>query len=133
MTIFPCRLGLLLDTSDSVKRVLAAGKARGDRVSGPGDAARRPTMLSSSAFGGDYKTWQGSTPNRQQLVEAIDRLKEPGWGTRVFDALYAACSGPASAGDNDKSVHRAIIVLTDGDDTDSLHTLPDVIAAAQRS
>ncbi len=85
------------------------------------------------AFGGDYKIWQGPTPDRRQLIEAINRSEEPGWGTRVFDALYAACSGQASSGDNDQSLHRAIIVLSDGDDTDSLHTLPDVIAAAQRS
>lgn len=128
----PLQLGLLLDTSDSVRRVLPQERrAAIDFL----DQVMRPQTDNAFviAFGGDYKIWQGSTPNRQQLVEAIDRSKEPGWGTRVFDALYAACSGQASAGDNDKSLHRAIIVLTDGDDTDSLHTLPDVIAAAQRS
>jgi VWFA-related protein len=85
------------------------------------------------AFAGEIKTWQAPTTDLQQLFDAIGRLKEPGWGTRVFDALYAACSGSLSTAGDGTSVHRAIIVLTDGDDTDSLHGLDDVIAAAQRS
>jgi len=127
----PLELGLLLDTSDSVKRVLPQEKRAAIEFL---DQVMRPRTDNAFvvAFGGDYKTWQGSTSDRQRLIEAIDRMKEPGWGTRVFDALYAACSGqPASGGD--KTVHRVMIVLTDGDDTDSLHTLNDVIAAAQRS
>jgi Ca-activated chloride channel homolog len=128
----PLQLGLLLDTSDSVKRVLPQEKRAAIDFLGQ---VMRPQTDNAFviAFGGDYKIWQGSTPDRQQLVEAISRSTEPGWGTRVFDALYAACSGQASSGDNDKSLHRVIIVLSDGDDTDSLHTLADVIAIAQRS
>ena len=85
------------------------------------------------AFGGEYKIWQRSMRTWQQLVDAIAQVNEPGWGTRVFDAMYAACSGQASSDSNDRTLHRAIIALTDGDDTDSLHTLSDVIAAAQQS
>lgn len=128
----PLQLGLLLDTSDSVKRILPQEKrAAIDFL----DQVMRPQTDDAFviAFGGDYKIWQRSTADRQQLVEAIARLNEPGWGTRVFDALYAACSGRATSADDHKPRHRAIIVLTDGIDTDSLHTLPDVVAAAQRS
>ena len=42
-------------------------------------------------------------------------------------------SKPTSSESDNASVHRVILVLTDGDDTDSLHTLNDVMAAAQRS
>jgi VWFA-related protein len=35
--------------------------------------------------------------------------------------------------DDGKLVHRALVVLSDGDDTESLRTLADVIAVAQRS
>jgi VWFA-related protein len=128
----PLQLGLLLDTSDSVKRILPQEKrAAIDFL----DQVMRPQTDDAFiiAFGGDYKIWQRSTANRQQLVEAIAQVNEPGWGTRVFDALYAACTGQASSGDNDKTLHRAIVVLTDGNDTDSLHTLSDVVAAAQRN
>ena len=128
----PLQLGLLLDTSDSVKRILPQEKrAAIDFL----DQVMRPQTDNAFvvAFGGEYKIWQRSTANRQQLVDAIAQVNEPGWGTRVFDAMYAACSGQASSDSNDRTLHRAIIVLTDGDDTDSLHTLSDVIAAAQQS
>jgi Ca-activated chloride channel family protein len=128
----PLQIGMLLDTSDSVRRILSQEKrAAVDFL----DQVMRPQTDNAFVigFGGDYKTWQDPTANRQQLEDAIDRLKEPGWGTRVFDALYAACSGQGASGDHDRTVHRVIIVLTDGDDTDSLHTLSDVIAAAQRT
>ena len=54
-------------------------------------------------------------------------------GNTCLDALYTACSEKLSRASDGTSLHRAIIVLTDGDDTDSLHSLDDVVAAAQRS
>lgn len=127
----PLQLGLVLDTSDSVKRVLPQEKRAAvdflDRVMRP-----QTDVAYVMAVAGDVKTWQNSTTNRQELVDAIDRLKEPGWGTRVFDALYSACSQTTEVRDGNTR-HHAIIVLTDGFDTDSLHTFHDVIAAAQRS
>jgi Ca-activated chloride channel homolog len=128
----PLELGLILDTSDSVKRVLPQEKvAAADFL----HQVLRPQTDTAfvMAFAGEVKTWQPPTADLQQLLGAITRLKEPGWGTRVYDALYAACSGSLSVAGDGTSLHRAIIVLTDGDDTDSLHSLDDVIAAAQRS
>jgi VWFA-related protein len=127
----PLQLGLVLDTSDSVRRVLPQEKVAAvdflDRVMRP-----QTDVAFVMAFGGDVKTWQNSTSNRQELVDAVDRLKEPGWGTRIFDALYSACSRDFGA-DDGRGLRRAVVVLTDGNDNDSLHTLRDVIAAAQRS
>jgi Ca-activated chloride channel family protein len=128
----PLELGLILDTSDSVKRVLPQEKAAAtDFLS----RVMRPQTDNAfvMAFAGEIKTWQTPTADLPVLLKAIDRLKEPGWGTRAFDALYTACSGNLAAASDGKGLHRAIIVLTDGDDTDSVHTLDDVIAAAQRS
>jgi Ca-activated chloride channel family protein len=128
----PLRLGLILDTSDSVKRVLPQEKAAAidflNRVMRP-----KADSAFVVGFGGEIKTWQTPTADPQQLTLAINRLEEPGWGTRVFDALYSACSGSLAAPSDGESLHRAIILLTDGDDTDSLHSLGDAIAAAQRS
>jgi Ca-activated chloride channel homolog len=67
------------------------------------------------------------------LVQAVNRVHQPGWGTALYDALYSACLDQLSKSDDDALVHRAIVVLSDGDDTNSLRTLSDVIAAAQRS
>ncbi len=128
----PLRLGIVLDTSDSVKRVLPSEKAAAldflDRVMRP-----KTDTAFIMAFGGSVRVWQPATADRQELVDAISRLKQPGWGTRFFDALYSACSGQLAAKDDSSLVHRAIVVLSDGDDTASFRGLQDVIAVAQRS
>ena len=128
----PLQLGLILDTSDSVKRVLPEEKAAAVDFL---QQIMRPQTDTAfiMGFGGDIKLWQDSTAKREQLIDAIARLKQPGWGTRLVDALYSACDGQLSNNGDGKLVHRAIVVLTDGDDTQSIHTLGNAIAAAQRS
>jgi VWFA-related protein len=128
----PLQLGLILDTSDSVKRVLPEEKAAA--VNFLRQIMRPQTDTAFiMGFGGDVKLWQDSTANREELSDAIARLKQPGWGTRFFDALYSACVDRLSSNSDGKLVHRAIVVLTDGDDTQSLHSLGNAIAAAQRN
>jgi VWFA-related protein len=128
----PLRLGILLDVSDSVKRVLPEEKAAAlgflGRVLRP--ETDRALVMS---FAGNVQLWQSATSNRADLIEAVNRVHQPGWGTVLFDALYSACLDQLSKADDGALVHRAIVVLTDGDDTHSLRTLSDVIAAAQRS
>jgi VWFA-related protein len=128
----PLHIGLILDTSDSVKRVLPDEKAAAVNFL---QQIMRPQTDTAfiMGFGGDIKLWQDSTANRQQLIDAVARLKQPGWGTRLFDALYSACDGQLSANGDGKLVHRAIVVLSDGDDTQSFRSLANAIAAAQRS
>lgn len=128
----PLQIGLLIDTSDSVKRVLPEEKAAAARFL---DRILRPPTDSAFVigFGGDYKIWQAPTADRPALLEAIARLQEPGWGTRFYDALFAACSRQLAANPDGKLLQRAVVVLSDGDDTDSLRSLQDVIARALRS
>jgi Ca-activated chloride channel family protein len=127
----PLRLGIVLDTSDSVKRSLSEEKAAAlnflTRVM-RGQSDRAFVM----AFGADIHVWQPPTANRAQLMDAVEHGKEPGFGSRLFDALHSACEEQASAPDEQRPVHRVLIVLSDGDDTESFHELSDVIAAAQR-
>ena len=128
----PLQIGLLLDTSDSVKRVLPEEKAAATKFL---DRILRPATDSAFvvAFGGEVKMWQAPTENRQELFDAIARLKEPGWGTRFYDALYSACDGQLASSSSGVPMRCAIVVLSDGDDTQSLHGLRDVIGAAERS
>jgi VWFA-related protein len=128
----PLRLGIILDTSDSVKRVLPDEKSAAlnflDRVMRP-----QTDNAFVMGFGGNIRVWQTATANRLLLVNAVQRLQQPGWGTRLFDALYSACADQLSDHDHAQLDHRAIIVLSDGDDTESLHQLADVAAIAQRN
>jgi len=128
----PLRLGIVLDASDSVKRVLPEEKAAAikflDQILRP--QTDRAFVL---AFGADVQVWQGSTSDRAALTDAVKRAHEPGWGTSLFDALYFACAGPQPRDEAGTVVHRAIVVLTDGEDTESRHDLHDVVAIAQRT
>ncbi len=128
----PLRLGIILDTSDSVKRVLPEEKAAARSFL---ERVMRPQTDNAfvMAFGGTVRVWQTPTAERQQLTDAVYRIQQPGWGTRFYDALYSACAEQLSGHDQDKLVHRAIVVLSDGDDTDSFRSLADVVAIAQRS
>ncbi len=127
----PLRLGIVLDTSDSVMRVLAEEKAAAlnflNRIMRP--QSDRAFVM---AFGADIHIWQTSTADRAHLIDAVGHLHQPGWGTRFYDALYAACNEYLSYPDQSSLVHRAIVVLSDGADTQSFHDLRDVVAIAQR-
>ena len=128
----PLRLGVVLDVSDSVKRTLAEEKTAAlelfNRILRP--QTDRAFVM---AFGGNVQVWQDTTGDRASLMQAVDRVQQPGWGTLLFDALYSACVDHLVKGDDGVLVRRAIVVLSDGNDTHSLHTLQDVIAAAERS
>jgi Ca-activated chloride channel homolog len=127
----PLQIGVLLDTSDSVKRVLPEEKAAAIKFL---QRTLRPHDIAFViGFGGDVKVWQTASSDLEQLVDAIARLKEPGWGTHFYDALYSACQSQLAPNYEGKLVHRALVVLSDGDDTDSLRGLRDAIAIAQRS
>ena len=95
----PLRLGIILDTSDSVKRVLPEEKTAAlnflDRVMRP-----QTDNAFVMAFGGNMRVWQTPTADRQQLTRGGRRLQQPGWGTRFFDALYSACADQLSAHDD---------------------------------
>jgi Ca-activated chloride channel family protein len=127
----PLRLGIVLDTSDSVKRLLAEEKAAAlnflNRIMRP--QSDRTFVM---AFGADIHIWQTSTADRAQLIDAVGRLHQPGWGTRFYDALYGACNEYLSHPDKSSLMRRAIMVLSDGDDTESFHDLRDIVAIALR-
>ena len=128
----PLELGLVLDTSDSVKRVLPQEKAAATDFLG---RVMRPQTDNAfvMAFAGEIKTWQTPTADLQELFRCHRSSEGAGLGNARLRRAVHRLLGKLGRASDGKSLHRAIIVLTDGDDTDSLHTLDDVIAAAQRS
>lgn len=128
----PLQIGLLLDVSDSVKKTVSREKLATQffvqQVLRP--QTDRAFLM---GFGRDVKVWQPSTGDRTELSQALQRMQQAGYTTNLYDGLFAACLNQFPKLGGDTLVQRVIVVFSDGEDTDSLHTLQDVIAIAQRN
>jgi VWFA-related protein len=137
----PITLGLLLDTSGSEQNMLGAiqeGATRFlNRVMRKGDEA----MVIS--FDLDVDLLSDFTDDRSMLDRAIHKAKinaggpmvtpgtipTQGGGTNFYDAIYLACNDKLSS----EAGRKAIVALTDAEDTGSKVRLEEAIEAAQRT
>ena len=121
----PLRVAMSFDISTSVE---------GERLEHLRAAARsiiqrlRPQDRASlSSFSHKLDRLVPLTGDRKQLLDAVGRL-EAGGGTSLRDAAFAAVAL------RDESVGRTLVVLfSDGVDTTSFLSEPDVLRAAERS
>jgi len=141
----PITLGLLLDTSGSESNMLGSIQDSGarflHRVLKKGDEA----MIIS--FDVDVDLLADFTDDRGILDRAINkaRINAPGGGyiagnpgpvpgagnggTDLYDAIYLACSDKL----NGEVGRKAIVIVTDAEDTGSKVKLEDAIESAQRT
>jgi Ca-activated chloride channel family protein len=126
----PLDMAVLLDTSNSVKPKLKFEK----------DAALTflEAMLNSrqdrallATFDSQVELHQDLTDRLDLLTQAIDKVKAQG-GTRMYDAIYSVCEEKLMASTSLGRRH-AMVVITDGEDTESERDLKDAIDIAQRS
>ncbi|MCZ7556564.1 MAG: VWA domain-containing protein [Bacteroidia bacterium] len=80
------------------------------------------------SFGDDVTMHTGMTNNLALLFDAISRIYPYGL-TTMFDAIIEALNEVANNGNNQI---KAVIVLSDGDDNNSIASLSDVITRAQQ-
>jgi Ca-activated chloride channel family protein len=127
----PLSIGLLLDVSDSMKPVQEQERSVAlaflKRVVRPG--SDRAFVM---AFGDTIQVFQSPTGQVADLMGAVERAKGPGEATDFYDAIYSGCTDHWTAIETG-TVRRVMVLISDGEDTGSLHTLRDVIAAAQRN
>ncbi len=129
----PIALSLLLDSSLSMERTLflAQQAAIGfvERL-GPHDVAQIIDFNSTS----ETRIRQTFPGDKQALERAIRQVQPGGW-TALYDALYIGLAEahrhrPALS----EAIRRqAVVVLSDGDNTQSYKTADDVIDSAKRS
>jgi Ca-activated chloride channel homolog len=122
----PLSVALLVDASDSVSRDLLSEQRAGYAF------LRSLIRLSDDrallvAFSDKIEVMRGMTADTRELSGSLQQLKAQGL-TALYDAMVATSERLAD-GDSSAS-RRAIIVLSDGEDTDSRHILSDAIAAA---
>jgi Ca-activated chloride channel family protein len=73
-----------------------------------------------------------TTKDPSPLVDKVHKLK-PGGGSALFDAIYLACTSRKSVHGEPIEPRRVIIVIGDGHDNASKHSLSQVIELAQRN
>ena len=135
-TDLPLRIGLLMDTSNSIR----------DRLKFEQDAAtsflfsvirHNRDQAFVMTFDDEPTILQAFTDDAGRLRDEIVKTRAGG-GTAVFDAIYAACQRelshpPRPPGDQPDVVRRVMILISDGDDNLSTHTRAEAIEMAQRT
>ncbi|MGH9752821.1 MAG: VWA domain-containing protein [Blastocatellia bacterium] len=126
----PLDVAMLMDTSNSVKPKLKFEKDAAYSFLETVLKYRQDRALFAT-FDSQVELHQDLTNRLDLLTKAIDKVKAQG-ATKMYDAIYSVCEekmmSPASLGRR-----RAMVVITDGEDTESDHTLQDAIEIAQRS
>jgi Ca-activated chloride channel homolog len=134
-TDLPLRIGLLMDTSNSIR----------DRLKFEQDAAtsflfsvlrHNKDQAFVMTFDDEPAVLQAFTDDAGRLRDEIVKTRAGG-GTAVYDAIYNACEKelshpPRPPGDQPDVVRRVMILISDGDDNLSTHTRSEAIEMAQR-
>jgi len=123
----PLNLGVLVDASNSVRPKLKFEKDAAmnflDTV-----VRRGQDLALFVIFSSRVELLQDFTDNLEDLRDAVFSVKAGG-PTALYDSIYRVCEEkmPTAPG------RRAIVVLTDGEDTASRHTIDEAIEMAQKA
>ncbi len=130
-TSTPLRVGLILDTSNTARRQLSYEKDAGVefvyqvlRNGGTKNQIFLQTFDASSSIIQDF------TNDPDMLQDKIQNLRSGG-GKALYDAIYSACLTKMSRSGLPEDVRRVLVVLSDGLDVQSQHTLAQAVSMAQ--
>jgi Ca-activated chloride channel family protein len=133
-TNMPLRVGLLIDASNSIRdRFLFEQQAATEFLR----QVIRPNTDQAFVLAFDEVTdvTQDFTSDMDKLSRGIQAIR-PGGGTAMWDAVYQACKDKLMQEHEDKSnrtLRKAIIVVSDGDDNQSRVTRQEAYDMAQRA
>src|SRR6266568_5881222 len=122
----PLTLALLIDTSPSVGPVLEEEKTTASAFLE--SVLREKDLALVIGFDRSVTLLQDYTDNLKLLKRSIDEL-EIGGGTSVYDAVYLASDEKLK----DESGRKAIILISDGEDTTSKLKFTEALIAAHQS
>ena len=124
----PLRIGLLVDRSDSIGKEFAAEQRAAEQFV---RSVLRPAV--DSIFLLDFThqlNFRRATVGDPNMFAALSALA-PGGQTALYDAVDAAAQDDTMTAPEAQPVRRVIILLSDGEDNDSRHSLDDALSAAQ--
>jgi Ca-activated chloride channel homolog len=122
----PLTLALLIDTSPSVRPVFEEEKTTAKSFLE--SIMRSKDLALIIGFDRSITLVQDYTENVRLLKRAIDEL-EIGGGTSVYDAVYLACKEKLSR----EAGRKAIIMISDGEDTTSKVKFNEALLSAHQS
>lgn len=129
----PLRIGLIMDTSNSARRQFQFQKdAASEFVFNMLQGRSSKNQMFLETFDATSSILHDFTNDPDALNEKILGLKAGG-GKAFYDALYYACkekmlkSGPPS------EYRRVIVVISDGMDAQSKHTMAEVVSMAHKA
>lgn len=116
-TDLPLRVALLIDTSNSVRDRFAFLK---EAATGFLNAAMRPEVDKAAivSFDSEATLRTDLTNDKLELLRQVQRLKVGG-GTALYDAMFYAAREKLMKDQPRDKYRRALILLTDGEDTQS--------------
>jgi VWFA-related protein len=130
-TDLPLRLGMLIDTSNSVRdRFKFEQQAATEFIHSVMNGNRDKAMVVSFSNEAELVSDLVEDPNK--VVNAIHDLR-PGGGTALYDAIFYACRDKLSVDQPKYKFRRAIIILSDGDDNLSHYTRDQALEMAQKA
>ena len=118
----PATFALLIDGSQSMSRRFDFVRDAAGRLT---QFLRPKNRVLVAPFSRHLQALTGPTADKKTVVEAIDAIR-PSGGTSILDALVELC-GRLPANDD----RRAVILISDGYDENSVSTLDDALAAAK--
>ncbi len=127
----PLRLAILVDTSNSIReRFRFIQEAAVEFV----NSVVRPGQDKAIVMSFDSRTELVSdlSDDPEKLASLIRDLR-PGGGTSLYDAVYATCRDKLGVERPRHKFRRAMIILSDGDDTQSEASRDQALEMAQRA
>jgi VWFA-related protein len=122
-TNLPLRVGLMLDTSSSIR-----GRFEFEQQAAT-DFLLQVLHAEDRAF---VEGFDVQTDITQDLDTGINKLR-PGGGTALYDSLYKTCRDQMLTLRQDQSVRKAIVMVSDGDDDYSRALKSEAIKMCQRA
>jgi VWFA-related protein len=127
----PLRLGILIDTSNSVRERFkfeqeAASQFINSVMRTNLDKALVVSFDTSAELVADLIN------DTDKLTAAIRDLR-PGGGTSLYDAIYFACRDKLSQDQPRHKFRRAIVIVSDGEDNQSRYTRDQALEMAQKA
>jgi Ca-activated chloride channel family protein len=130
-TDLPLRLGILVDTSNSIRdRFKFEQQAATEFINSVVRPRQDKLMIVSFDTAAELVSDLSDDP--EKLGKAIRDLR-PGGGTALYDAIFYACRDKLALDQPKDKFRRAIIILSDGDDNQSRVTRDQALEMAQKA